>query len=153
MALQAKTLAAFHEMQGQELGVSSCVPVTQSRIDEFAACTLDKQFIHVDIARAATTPFGGTIAHGFLTLSLLSAMAFEAVPSILGAKMTVNYGFQTLRFIAPVRAGKRIRGRFYLSNISERRPTEWKSTYQVTVEIEGETRPALTGEWLHLTMM
>jgi acyl dehydratase len=135
---------------GQEVGVSGWLLVDQSRIDAFAEATEDRQFIHVDPAAAAQTPFGGTIAHGFLTLSLLSRMAAEAMLLPDRLKMAVNYGFERVRFIAPVRSGKRIRGRFVLDSVEEKGPGQVLMRHQVTVEIEGQDKPALTALWLGL---
>ena len=135
---------------GSEVGVSSWLVIDQARIDAFATATEDHQFIHVDPEAAAKTPFGGTIAHGFLTLSLLSRMAAEAtlVPDTI--KMAVNYGFDRVRFLAPVRSGKRVRGRFTLDSIEEKAPGQVLLRHTVTVEIEGEDKPALTAQWLGL---
>lgn len=124
--------------------------IDQQRIDEFADATEDRQFIHVDPAAAARTPFGGTIAHGFLSLSMLSRMAAEAMLVPDTVKMAVNYGLDRVRFIAPVRSGKRIRGRFRLDSVEEKAPGQLLLRHTVTVEIEGEGRPALTAEWLGL---
>ncbi len=135
---------------GQELGVSDWITVSQSRIDAFAECTGDHQFIHVDPEKAKATPFGTTIAHGYLTLSLLSAMAYDAMPGIEGTKMGVNYGLNKVRFMAPVKSGKRIRGRFKLADVTERQPGVLQSTVEVTVEIDGEDKPALIAEWVTL---
>ena len=125
----------------------------QARIDAFAEITEDHQFIHVDPTAAAATPFGGTIAHGFLTLSLLSAMAMEGVIALEGMTMGVNYGFEKVRFLQPVRSGQRIRGRFALKDLRRRGPGEYLLAYAVTVEIEGEDRPALVAEWLTLQLV
>jgi acyl dehydratase len=135
---------------GEEIGTSSWLSIDQSRIDEFANATEDHQFIHVDPAAAAQTPFGGTIAHGFLSLSMLSRMAAEAMLVPDTVKMAVNYGLDRVRFIAPVRSGKRIRGRFRLDSVEEKAPGQLLFRHTVTVEIEGEDRPALTAEWLGL---
>lgn len=135
---------------GKEVGVSSWLLVDQHRIDAFAEATEDRQFIHVDPAAAAQTPFGGTIAHGFLSLSLLSRMAAEAMLVPDGLKMAVNYGLDRVRFLAPVRSGKRVRGRFVLDLIEEKAPGQWLMRHNVTVEIEGEDKPALTALWLGL---
>jgi len=135
---------------GQEVGVSGWLTVDQSRIDAFADATEDHQFIHVDSATAAQTPFGGTIAHGFLSLSLLSRMAAETMLLPEGLRMAVNYGFDRVRFLAPVRSGKRIRGRFRLDSVEEKAPGQLLMRHKVTVEIEGEDKPALTAEWLGL---
>jgi acyl dehydratase len=135
---------------GQEVGVSSWLTVDQERIDAFADATEDRQFIHVDAAAAATTPFGGTIAHGFLTLSLLSRMGAEAMLIPEGAKMGVNYGLDRVRFLAPVKSGKRVRGHFTLDSVDEKAAGQWLMRHIVTIEIEGEEKPALTATWLGL---
>ena len=136
---------------GQEIGVSSWHVVDQQRIDVFADATEDHQFIHVDAERAKReTPFGGTIAHGFLTLSLLSVFSYEAMPTIAGTVMGVNYGFDKVRFLSPVRAGSRVRGRFTLAEANLRKPTELLTRSTITVEIEGEPKPALVADWLGL---
>ena len=135
---------------GEEVGISSWLAVDQPRIDVFADATDDRQFIHVDPDAAARTPFGGTIAHGFLTLSLLSRMGAEAMLLPEGLRMAVNYGFDRVRFIAPVKSGKRVRGRFTLDSAEEKAPGQLLMRHTVTVEIEGEEKPALTAEWLGL---
>jgi acyl dehydratase len=139
--------AAFEAMIGTEVGVSDWFTISQAQIDAFADCTHDHQYIHVDPAAAAQTPFGGTIAHGFLTLSLLSAMAYQ-MPSIEGAVMGVNYGFNKIRFVSPVRSGARIRGRFTLAELTDIRPGEVQFIMHVTVEIDGQDKPALVAEWI-----
>ena len=138
---------------GEELGVSSWLTVDQARIDAFAEATEDRQFIHVDPAAATQTPFGGTIAHGFLSLSLLSRMAAEVVLVPAAAKMVVNYGFDRVRFLAPVRSGKRIRGRFTLESADARSDNQLLVRHGVSVEIEDEERPALTAHWLALMIL
>lgn len=146
--------ADLEALIGQELGVSGWRRVGQDDIDRFASVTDDHQFIHVDPARAAAeTAFGGAIAHGFLTLSLLSAFGREALPPIAGRRMGVNYGFDRVRFVSPVRAGDRVRGRFALSGIERRQPGELMLRYGVTVEIEGGGRPALSADWLTLAIL
>jgi acyl dehydratase len=135
---------------GVEIGVSSWLTVDQGRIDAFADATEDRQFIHTDPAAAAQTPFGGTIAHGFLTLSLLSRMGAETMLIPNGVKMAVNYGLDRVRFLAPVRSGKRVRGRFTLDSVEEKAPGQVLMRHTVTVEIEGEEKPALTAQWLGL---
>ena len=135
---------------GQEVGVSSWIEVDQARIDAFADATEDRQFIHVDPAAAAQTPFGGTIAHGFLSLSLLSRMGAEATLVPETVKMAINYGLDRVRFLAPVRSGKRVRGRFMLDSIEEKAAGQLLMRHAVTVEIEGEEKPALTAIWLTL---
>ncbi|MBX3562597.1 MAG: MaoC family dehydratase [Sphingomonas sp.] len=133
---------------GAEIGVTDWIEIDQARIDAFADATDDHQFIHVDPEAAAKTLFGGTIAHGFLTLSLLSRMSYEVALVPEGLKMAVNYGFDKIRFLAPVRAGKRIRGRFTLVSFEEKRPGQWQFLNHVAVEIEGEDKPALTADWI-----
>lgn len=142
---------AYLAMVGKEIGVSPWHLIDQTRIDTFADVTEDHQFIHVDPERAAReTPFGTTIAHGFLTLSMLSVFNYEVIPKIAGATMGVNYGFDKLRFVSPVRAGSRVRGRFVLSEARMRAPNELLSRTSVTVEIEGGDKPALAADWIGL---
>jgi acyl dehydratase len=131
--------------------VSDWVEVTQAMIDQFAEATGDHQFIHVDPERAAQTPFGGTIAHGFLSLSLMPMLAAKTdAPQIAGARMGVNYGGNKVRFVTPVRSGKRVRGRFTLLKFAERQPGIWEQVQQYVLEIEGEEKPALIAEWIAL---
>jgi acyl dehydratase len=145
------SLNAYQAMVGKEIGVSSWHLVDQPRIDTYADVIEDHQFIHVDPERAKNeTAFGTTIAHGFLTMSLLSIMSYEVMPVIAGTTMGVNYGFDKLRFISPVRSGKRVRGRFVLAEAKLRKPNELQSRTNVTVEIEGEDKPALVADWLGL---
>jgi acyl dehydratase len=144
------SLDEFRARVGSEVGVSSWLTIDQARIEAFANATEDRQFIHVDPEAAARTPFGGTIAHGFLTLSLLSRMAAEATFVPEGVKLAVNYGFDSVRFLSPVRSGKRVRGRFTLDSMEEKAPGQWLLRHIVTVEIEGEEKPALTAAWLGL---
>ena len=144
------TLDEIRSRIGEEIGVSSWLLVSQARINAFAEATEDRQFIHVDPTAAAQTPFGGTIAHGFLMLSLLSHMAAEAMLVPEGLKMAVNYGLDRVRFLAPVRSGKRVRGRFTLDSVEEKAAGQWLLRHTVTVEIEDEDKPALTAVWLGL---
>jgi acyl dehydratase len=145
------SLDAYRNMVGEEIGVSSWHLVDQKRIDHYADVIEDHQFIHVDPERAKReTPFGTTVAHGFLTMSLLSIMSYEVMPVIEGTTMGVNYGFDKLRFISPVKSGRRVRGRFVLAEAKLRKPTELQSRTNVTVEIEGEDRPALVADWIGL---
>ncbi|CAM5469847.1 acyl dehydratase [Aquamicrobium terrae] len=139
---------------GHEVGVSPWRDVTQHMIDLFADATDDHQFIHCDPERAAReTPFGGTIAHGFLSLSLLSTMAFETLPPLEKSRMGVNHGFDQVRFLAPVKTGSRIRTRFVLADVKAR-PSGWvQMMHDVTIEIEGSAKPALTARWLTLTFI
>ena len=146
--------AQLPELIGKEIGVSRWIEVDQKRIDVFADVTEDPQFIHIDPERAkAETPFGGTIAHGFLSLSLLSPMAMDLGFSLEGMSMGINYGFEKIRFLQPVRAGRKVRGHFALENAVERHPGQWMLTYGVTVEIEGEDKPALIANWLTLQIV
>ena len=133
---------------GEVIGTSGWFMIDQDRIDHFADDTEDHQFIHVNPEAAKATPFGGTIAHGFLTLSMLSAM-MEALekPAV---QMSINYGFNKVRFLSPVKSGKRIRGHFKLLELDEKRPGQWQQTVEVTVEIEGEDKPALLAEWIFM---
>jgi len=144
--MQAKDLVA---RIGETIGTSEWHLLDQSRINAFADCTEDHQYIHIDPERAKATPFGGTIAHGFLTLSMLAAMMETASPSF-DVKMTVNYGFDKVRFLTPVPSGKRVRGHFKLLEMTEKRPGQWQQKVEVTVEIEGGDKPALIAEWVFM---
>ena len=139
---------------GKETGVSPWRAVTQQMIDQFADATDDHQFIHCDPERAAReSPFGGTIAHGFLTLSLLSAMTFETIPPLEGGGMGINQGFESIRFVAPVKAGARIRTRFVLADVKVR-PSGWiQVTHDITIEIENSPKPALTARWMTMSFV
>ena len=146
-------IASLDEIRGKvghEVGVSGWLSVDQTRIDAFADATEDHQFIHVDPEAAAAAGFGGTIAHGFLSLSLLSRMAADTMLIPEGVKMALNYGFDRIRFLAPVKSGKRVRGRFALDSFEEKAPGQYLMRHNVTVEIEGEDKPALTAVWLGL---
>lgn len=133
---------------GSEIGVSDWITVTQPMVDAFAQATGDEYFLHVDRERAAALPFGGTIAHGFLTLSLLAVMGYQACPYVEGARFPLNYGFNRVRFVAPVPVGSRVRGHFVLRSAEIVSPSQRQVTYDVTVEIEGASKPALVAEWL-----
>ena len=146
-------IADLPSLIDKEVGVSRWIHVDQARIDAFADTTEDRQYIHVDPERARETPLGGTIAHGFLTLSLASAMNFDAVEPLDGLVMGVNYGFDRLRFIAPVPAGSNIRGRFRLLAAEDKGGGRWLLRYEITVEIEGSDKPALVAEWLGLQVL
>jgi acyl dehydratase len=146
------TTITVQEMAGR-IGtetVSDWIEVSQEMIDKFADATGDHQFIHVNPEMAKLTPFGGTIAHGFLTLSLMPVLAAKVpdAPQIQGLKMGVNYGGNKVRFLQPVRSGKRVRGRFKLIEFAEKRPGQWQQTNEFTVEIEGEEKPAMIAEWI-----
>ena len=147
---QMLSQADYRAKTGTEVGVSDWILVDQAKINAFAECTGDHQFIHVNPDLAKQTPFGTTIAHGYLTLSLLSVMAYGAMPGISGTKMGVNYGLNKVRFMAPVKSGKRVRGRFKLLDVTERNPGTLQSTVEVSVEIEDEDKPALIAEWVTL---
>src|ERR1700687_3749296 len=148
------SLEAYQNMVGREVGVSSWQLVDQNRIDLFADVIDDHQFIHVDPERAKReASYGTTVAHGFLTMSLMSIMSYEVMPVIEDTTMGVNYGFDKLRFISPVRAGSRVRGRFRLEAIVHRSPVECQSRNTVTVETEGQSKPALIAEWLGLSVL
>jgi acyl dehydratase len=147
------SLAEIERRVGEEVGVSGWIAIDQPRIDSFADATEDRQFIHVDPDAAKFTPFGGTIAHGFLSLSLLSRMGAEAMLVPEGLKMAVNYGLDRVRFLAPVKSGKRVRGRFVLQSVEEKAPAQVLMNHDVTVEIEGEDKPALSAIWLTLMIV
>jgi acyl dehydratase len=133
---------------GTEIGVSDWITVTQPMIDGFAQVTGDEFYLHVDPQRAAALPFKGTIAHGFLTLSLLAVMGYQACPYVEGARFPLNYGFDRVRFVAPVPVGRRVRGHFVLRSAQIVGSSQRQLTYDVTVEIEGGSRPALVAVWL-----
>lgn len=146
-------LTATKAKIGTEVGVSNWITVDQQMIDDFAKTTHDEQWIHVDPERAAKeTPFGGAIAHGFLTLSLASRFAYDCFAMMPGQVMGINYGMNKLRFLMPVRAGARLRGRFTLQDVTARNATDLLRTNILTIEIEGEETPALVAEWLGLAV-
>jgi acyl dehydratase len=147
------SLEEIRARMGQEVGTSDWIAIDQQAIDLFAEVTQDHQFIHVDPEAAAKTPFGGTIAHGFLTLSLLSRMAADAMLRPEDAKMGVNYGFEKVRFLSPVRSGSRVRGRFVLNSFEEKRPRQYQFVHNVTVEIEGGDKPALIADWIGMVFL
>ena len=146
--------AELQDHVGREVGVTDWLAVEQDRIDQFADATDDHQYIHVDAERAAQTPFGGTIAHGFLTLSLLSALSSRGGGLKLeNTVMGINYGLDRVRFVNPVRSGQRIRARFTLNSAEEKRTGQFLLRYGVTVEIDGEEKPALVADWLGMTVV
>ena len=147
------TLDEIRKRIGEEVGVSSWILVDQPRIDAFADATDDRQFVHIDPKAARQAPFGGTVAHGFLSLSLLSRTGAEAMLLPDSLKMAINYGLDRVRFLAPVLAGSRVRGRFRLDSVEEKAPGQVLMRHTVTVEIEGEAKPALTAEWLGLMFL
>jgi acyl dehydratase len=151
---EARTIAPadLHHEVGQTF-VSHWFVVDQDRIDAFAKVTEDEQFIHVDPVEASATPFGGTVAHGFLTLSLLSPMAYSTLPKVEGAAMGINYGFDRVRFLHPVRSGTRVRAHFLLTSVIKRSEREWQLTYDLDIEIEGVHKPALAATWLTMQVV
>ncbi len=136
---------------GTPLPPSRWIEIDQARINAFADVTEDHQFIHLDPIRAAAeTPFGGTIAHGYLTLSMASAFAYDVLPAIEGQSASVNYGFEKIRFLAPVRAGSRIRGQFVLKSVVAKGDNAILQMHGLSIEIEGSDTPALVADWLTL---
>ncbi len=138
---------------GEEVGISEWLLVDQERINQFAEATGDHQYIHVDSERAAQTPFGSTIAHGFLTMSLMVLMGYEGSTKLKNSVMGINYGFDKLRFINPVKVNSKIRGRFRLISAEEKNSNQWLLKHNITVEIAGEEKPALVAEWLGMTVV
>jgi len=149
------TLAEAQAYIGLEVGVTQWFEISQTRVNQFSEATGDFQFIHVDSARAQTeTAFGGTIAHGFLTLSLLSMLASQTgTIKIKGCNVDINYGLDKVRFLNPVKVGKRIRARFELMSAVDKSPNCYLLKHKATVEIEGETKPAMIAEWLGMAMI
>jgi acyl dehydratase len=147
-----RTFTSTDELEaavGEDLGATDWIEIDQHRVDQFADATDDHQFIHTDPVRAAAeTPFGGTIAHGFLSLSLLSAMNYNCLPKVREQTMGINYGFDKVRFMTPVKCGAKVRGRFTMAEARFRGAGMLMVTYDVTVDIEGERKPALTANWL-----
>ena len=147
-------IAAFIEQEVGKTYTSGWLEVDQQTIDNFADTTQDWMFLHVDPEQAAQTEFGGTIAHGFLTMSLLAPLRAAADrPAMPGLRMGVNYGIDRLRFISPVPSGSRIRAVFTIDAIEEVSPGRFRETQGVTVEIEGQERPALVASWLSMFMV
>ena len=138
---------------GEEVGISEWLLVDQERINQFADATGDHQYIHVDSERAAQTPFATTIAHGFLTMSLMVLMGYEGSTKLKNSVMGINYGFDKLRFINPVKVNSKIRGRFRLISAEEKNTNQWLLKHNITVEIAGEEKPALVAEWLGMTVV
>jgi acyl dehydratase len=151
-----ETIAELQSMIGQEMGVGGWLEVQQEWVDTFADLTGDHQWIHVDRERAKASNLGGTIAHGFMTLSILPLLrqqGWEGVSVDLGAKMGLNYGLNRVRFISPVHVGKRIRLRTKLLSVDEVQPNVYQTSYQQTIEIEGQDRPAMVAETLGRTYL
>ena len=153
MALAGYTMTTLAQFTGRELGVSDWVLVDQHRIDEFADCTGDRQWIHVDVERAQReSPYGGTIAHGYLTLSLAASLSMETGIVPPDASAALNYGLGKVRFLTPVKAGARVRNRVVVLGVEQKQPGRVLLTLQNTIEIEGEAKPALIAESLALLM-
>lgn len=153
MSARDTALNESQELIGTEVGVSNWITVDQAMIDQFAKTTQDEQWIHIDPERAAAeTPFGGAIAHGFLTLSLASRFAYDCFNMLPGQVMGINYGMNKLRFLKPVLAGSRLRGRFTLQKVTSKGPTNLLRENLLTIEIEGEKTPALIAEWLGMAV-
>ncbi len=149
MALTGYSMSTLEDFKGREIGVSKWVFVDQKRIDQFAECTGDRQWIHVDVERAQReSPYGGTIAHGYLTLSLVASLAIEAGVIPADAAAALNYGLDKVRFVAPVRAGSRVRNRIVLRQVENKADGRALLTMENTIEIAGETKPALVAESL-----
>lgn len=138
---------------GKTLGVSDWLLVDQERIDAFADVTEDHQFVHVDPVRAAATPFGGTIAHGMLTLSLIVRLCWDFVPQVQGTRMLLNYGFEKVRFVAPVKVDSRIRASAELLGVEDRKARQLLVNMGVEIQIENAAKPALVAEWLSLHVL
>jgi len=142
------------EYIGKEVGLTDWLEINQDRINIFAEATDDFQYIHIDESRATETPFGTTIAHGFLTLSLLSKLSsMGGGIKLKSAVMGINYGLDKVRFISPVKVNSKIRARFELVNAEEKKPKHYLLKHNVTVEIDGEEKPALIAEWLGMTVV
>ncbi len=146
-------LSELSGLVGSIIGKSEWITINQERVNIFADVTEDYQFIHIDPERAKATPFGGPIAHGFLTLSLLSRFAEDVTLAVKGVQMGVNYGLESVRFLNPVAVGKKLRGVFTLKSVSEKKPGQVLITYSVSVEIDGVHKPALVADWLTMQVL
>ncbi|MEF2118033.1 MaoC family dehydratase [Pseudomonas aeruginosa] len=153
MHTRTVTADELRALVGQDLAPSPWLALDQERISNFAEVTEDRQFIHVDPEKAKASPFGGTIAHGLLTLSMLPSLIEKTLPALEGMKASVNYGYNKIRFLAPVRSGKRIRGKFVIAEFSETAPGRFQIITNITVEIEGEDKPALIAEWISMVLV
>ncbi len=153
MTNQIVTPDELKQLVGKNLAPSPWILMGQDRINAFAEVTEDRQFIHIDPAKAKASPFGGTIAHGLLTLSMLPTMIENTLPALEGMKASINYGYNKVRFLAPVRSGKRIRAHFVISEFEEIKPGRFQLTTDITVEIEGEDKPALVTEWISMALV
>jgi len=150
---RSMTLDEIKAYVGKEIGVSDWFTLDQDRISRFADVTEDHMFLHVNPEAASQTPFGGTIAHGLLTLSMMPVMAYQAVPGVSGTKMGVNYGYNKVRFMAPVKSGKRVRGRFVVKALEPQSGGRMQIVHDCAIEIEGEEKPALVAEWITMVWM
>jgi len=149
MATQTISISDLGELTGTEIGCSEWILIDQEMIDSFAAVTSDYQYIHVDVERMkASSPSGQTVAHGFLTLSLLTTLLASCTPKLKDIVTNINYGFNKIRFVSPVYSGTNIRARFVLSEINKKGHGEWQIQYDVTVEVSNHNKPALVAEWL-----
>ncbi len=151
--VRTMSLDEIRDYSGKEIGVSEWFALDQDKINQFADLTEDHMFLHVNPEAAKATPFGGTIAHGLLTLSMMPVMAYQAMPGVAGTKMGVNYGYNKVRFMAPVKSGKRIRGRFSVQGVEDKGDGRNQITHDVIIEIEGEDKPALAAEWMTMVWM
>lgn len=142
------TIERLKERIDSELGTSDWFTIDQALIDAFADVTQDHQYIHVDVERAKSTPFGGTIAHGLLTLSMIVHLCFDFVPKLPGTRVLLNYGFNRVRFPSPVRSGQRVRAKGRLASVDDKAPNQYLMVLDVTIEIEGQSKPAVVAEWL-----
>lgn len=151
--VRSLTLDEIRAFIGEEIGVSEWFELDQDRINRFADLTEDHMFLHVNPEAASETPFGGTIAHGLFTLSMMPVMAYQAMPGVSGSKMGVNYGYDKVRFMAPVKSGKRIRGRFVVKGVEDKGDGRVQIIQSVIIEIEDESKPALAAEWITMVWM
>lgn len=147
------TIAQLRARAGSRAFQSGWHLIDQPMIDAFATLTKDHQFIHTDPERAKDAPFGTTVAHGFLTLSLLGVMAEQALPPLAGLRLSINYGFDRLRFIAPVPAGSEVRADLQVQAVDTDKPGQVKVTWDVQVIIRGQDKPALVAQWIHLHLV
>ena len=151
--MKAIPVSELTSLIGKDMGHSDWLQIDQERVNQFAECTGDHQFIHIDEEKAKQTPFGGTIAHGFLSLSLLPALSAGLMPRPEGLKMAVNYGMDSLRFIQPVRVGSRVRLGLTLIDAHEKNPGQWLLKARAVMEIEGSEKPAYIAETLALCIL
>ena len=152
-SVRSMTLDEMKGYVGKEIGVSDWFELDQAKINAFADLTEDHMFLHVNPEMAKGTPYGGTIAHGLLTLSMMPVMAYQAMPGVVGTKMGVNYGYNKVRFMAPVKSGKRIRGHFVVKALEPADGGRLQIVQDVTIEIEGEAKPALAAEWVTMVWL